>query len=224
MALYLAAILTFFSVPAALLSLSMIFDRAASGRSIRPGIAAVALAALASAVLLLVPGRVEYQQVPGSVQLIEIRRSALEQDGIWGVARGSIPVAAAAAPVLLQLALGTRRQTAPTRLITAAAFVASLVFLILLMFYLSASLAGFLYLPSIAALGAAARRAWSPAADAATLAKRRTAALTWVVPALLLLVPIAAATLWLVSLPGGSGDRIERRGDVEVRSTPRSSP
>ena len=162
----LAALMVAVSVPLAAVALGFVFDRLFGGRPLRLGLLAVLLAAVASALLLLLPLRTERVTQPGTLEQRLIRRSILEEEGLRGLAIGAIPVAAAALPVIVQTVLGPQRFGGIGRVLAPIAYLPSLLFLVGAMYFLAASLVGFLYLPSIAALGAAAVRAGSaPARD-----------------------------------------------------------
>ena len=219
---YIAALLALASIPAAAFGLGIVLDRLLHRRSTSLGVLAVVLATAASLAILLLPLRLEGVPIPGSPQLGQVRRSILEQEGVRGLLMGAIPVAIAAFPVLLQVFLGSRRFDRLGGGILGAAYVASLGVLVVAMLFLSASFVGFLYLPSVAALGVAGLRASARPAAGETAPGNRQA-VSWLVPILLLAVPFLAIAAWFIAtaeLGSGPGEGIERGGDIQIRAIP----
>jgi hypothetical protein len=148
------------SVPIVGVLLARVFDRWLGGNSIRLSGLGLLLAAVASTLLVLLPLWACCAQ-----GVHYLRRSALEMDGWRAVGLGTIPVVTVAVPLLLELAVKPRLGRGPVasigRILVVAVDAAAVLFLIGIMYLLSAALVGFLYLPATAALGAAAVRSWA---------------------------------------------------------------
>lgn len=222
--LWFAALLVVVSVPAAAVGLGFVFDRLCRGRPRRLGVLAVVFAALASVALLVAPLRTERVTQPGTVTRLETRRSILEQDGLRGLAIGAIPVVIAALPLLVQELLGRRRPGSTSQVVVAGAHMASLLVLVGVMYYAAAALVGFLYLPSIAALGAAAIRSRSPRDPGGPAGRGAHAAfLPWGAAVLALAIPILAAIMSYTAMlaDGATPERqVERTADATVTQPP----
>jgi hypothetical protein len=140
--------------------LGRFFDRWLGRNSVRLAALAFSLAVLASASLLLAPFRTCCEQ---GVQYQ--RRSALQMDGWHAVGLAAIPALVVLVPLALEAVvkplLGLGLGASIGRILVVAVDAAALLFLIGIMYFLSAALVGFLYLPAAAALGAAAVRSWA---------------------------------------------------------------
>jgi hypothetical protein len=168
--LYLLLVLTAvgtLTVPAAGLLLGLGFDRWSSGLPIRLNLLALALAVGASVLLLMLPLRSGPPVKPDAGAFDYGRRSILEEDGLRGLLVFLIPVLMAAMPLLAE-AVGPGQFSTAGRWLTLVFRALAAAFLVCWMYLLAASLVGFLYLPSAAAMAAALwrtfspRRAWSP--------------------------------------------------------------
>jgi hypothetical protein len=86
-------------------------------------------------------------------------------EGWHAVGLAAIPVLAVAVPVVLEVAvkplLDRTRMATVGRIAIVAVDALATLFLIGIMYLLSAALVGFLYLPATAALGAATARSWT---------------------------------------------------------------
>lgn len=195
--LYVTGFLVWASVPAGAVGLAMVFDRLLGRRSIPLGVLGTGLALAGSLVLVVL------LQPPG-----------------FGIGLTWFPVALAALPVLLQVVLGGRSRVSPGGTLVGAVYVASIAVLVVWMYLLMAALVGFLYLPAIAALSAAALRHKQAAETEPATSGRRS----WLLPGLLLSVPLLAILSWSLLLAQmGTGTR-EAGGEIRVRSTPSRSP
>jgi hypothetical protein len=134
-------------------------DRRTQGKPIRLNLAGVLLAAAASGLLLLLPLRTGPPRRADGRVFDEGPRSILQEDGLSGLVIFAIPVAVVAVPLLFDI-LGRVRFRIPAQMAAAALRGLAAVSIVAWMFYNSLALVGFLYLPSAAAMIAAAMRSY----------------------------------------------------------------
>lgn len=168
--------------------LGRLFDRWYGGSVGRLVVLSTALAAVTSTLLLLVPLYVEDVMMPGSTQLIPVRRNAIQMRGTEALALAAVPVAIAALPLLAEplLRLGRLRQLA---YVSAAALrvLATVLLISFIVQYGGMALVGFCYLPSVAAMGAAVIRTWSPNRQPAITPTWQRTSVVLAIPVLLVL-------------------------------------
>ena len=200
-------------VPVAGYLLGRLFDRWYGGNARQLVVLSTALAAVTSALLLLVPLYVEEVMMPGSTQLVPVRRNAIQMRGTEALALAGVPVAIAALPLLaeLLLRLGRLRQLAYG--LAAALRVLATVLLIGIMLFVTMTLVGFCYLPSVAAMGAAVIRTWSPSRQPAI-------APTWQRTSAALAIPV----LFVLALFAGTFPRGEVITDQVTITSPKPQP
>lgn len=147
------------SVPAIGYLLGRLFDRWCAGRPRRLVALSAACAAVASGVLLVLPLYLDPVQTPEG-RLVNYRRSALAMSGLRAVGVAAIPVAVALAPLLAEPLLAWGRGRRLGRALAAGLRLLAAVILAGVLLVSSMSLVGLVYLPSVAAMAAAAVRSW----------------------------------------------------------------
>jgi hypothetical protein len=147
-------------VPAVGLLLGLGFDRWAAGMPLRLNSLALGLAVGASLLLLTLPLR-SGPAVRPEAGFDHTSRSILEEDGLRGVLVFLMPVVVAAMPLLPE-AVRHRQPSTAAGWLTVTLRALGATFLVCWMYLLAASLLGFLYLPSAAAMAAALWRTFAP--------------------------------------------------------------
>jgi len=161
-------------------------DLLCRGKPARLNGVALVLAVAASVLLLLLPLRSQVQFEQGQI-VTSPARSILAQDGLRGIVIWSMAVVVAALPLLV--ALPARNvEAAPARVLLIALRISAAVCVAGWMYYNAPTLLGFLYLPSVVALGIAAIRSLAPARPGPKLAQVLAISL-WNTAAIFLLIP-----------------------------------
>ncbi len=193
------------AVPALGFVLCVALDRACRGRAGRLESVSLGVAGAASVLLLVLPLYADASP-PGAGSSPErpavTRRNALETGGMRAALVAAVPVRAAALPRLAWLVVsggGTRAW--PTGFWLGIR-VAAACLMTGVMYYGSTSLVGFLYLPSAAAMAAAAARTRFPPAP-----EGRVSSALRIATAVGVGIPVLFGVLLLLVLVGGGGIR-----------------